>query len=165
MPLFAASMLFALTTQQGFTYREYELDKLPPTEFAARRQALLRELPAGSLVFATTNPQHQRSNDTNFRFRPNSDFWYLTGCEEAESALLLSPDGITVDGVTANEVLFVMDKNPGGETWTGVRMGPAVAKTHLGVRIVVSNTRFKEVLESAKATKIGAITRKVLGKL
>jgi len=144
---------------KGFQYRIHETDKIQPAEFAQRRKMLLSQLPAGNVTVLITNPLRQRSNDTDFRFRPNSYFWYLTGCEEESSALILAPDGITVNGRTAKEILFVMDKSPGSETWTGVRMGPTVAKETLGVEVVLSNTKFSEVLTSIRATSAGLVER------
>ena len=152
--------LFAFSQQDaGFKYREYEADKIKPAEFAQRRREFGFRLPKGSVSVLVTNPSHQRSNDTDYRFRPNSYFWYLTGCEEEDSALIVAPDGITVDGKTVKEVLFVRDKNPGGETWTGIIMGPQVAKETLGVEMVLSNKRFSQVLASAHPTSVSLVER------
>ncbi|MBS1726825.1 MAG: aminopeptidase P N-terminal domain-containing protein [Armatimonadetes bacterium] len=148
--MIASIACLALLAQQqdGFQFRVYENDKIKPAEFAQRRHDLLAKLPAGNVTVLVTNPLHQRSNDTEYRFRPNSYFWYLTGCEEGDSALILAPDGITVDGKSVKEVLFVQDKNPGAETWTGILMGAPVAKELLGIDAVVSNKRFAEVLST-----------------
>ncbi len=152
--------LFAFSQQDaGFKYREYEADKIKPAEFAQRRREFGFRLPKGSVSVLVTNPLHQRSNDTDFRFRPNSYFWYLIGCEEKDSALIIAPEGITVDGKTVKEVLFVRDKNPGGETWTGIIMGPQVAKETLGVELVLSNKRFSEVLASTRPTSVCLVER------
>lgn len=148
----AIACMFLFGQQQdGFQYKVYEDDKITSSEFASRRETLRRQMPKGSLAVLVTNPLHQRSNDTDYRFRPNSYFWYLTGCEEGDSALILAPDGITVDGKMVKEVLFVQDKNPGAETWTGVLMGAPKAKELLGVEAVVSNKKFNEILTSSKA--------------
>ncbi len=155
---FALSMLWA-QTQAGFQYREYENDKISSSEFAARRKAFMATLPKGSVAVLVTNPLHQRTNDTDYRFRPNSYFWYLTGCEEQDSALILAPDGITVDGREVNEVLFVQDKKPAQETWTGILMGPAVAKDVLKVQAVVSNTKFASILGSLRPSSTSLIER------
>jgi Xaa-Pro aminopeptidase len=148
-----------LLTQVGFQFRIYEEDKIKPATFAARRAAFLSKLPAGSVTVLVTNPLHQRSNDTDFQFRPNSYFWYLTGCEEQNSALILAPDGISVDGTLTKEILFVQDKNPASETWTGVLMGTETAKTVLGLKTVLSNKRFNQVLESVTASSYALIER------
>jgi Xaa-Pro aminopeptidase len=151
---------FVLNQQDaGFKYREYEADKVKPAEFAQRRRDFRLRLPKGSVSVVVTNPLHQRSNDTDYRFRPNSSFWYLTGCEEEDSALVLAPDGITVEGKTVKEILFVRDKNPGAETWTGIIMGPVVAKETLGVEMVLSNKKFAEVLAQSRPTYTSLIER------
>ena len=143
----------------GFKYREYESDKIKPSEYAQRRQEVVRHLPKGNVTVLVTNPLQARNADCDFRFRPNSYFWYLTGCEEEDSALILAPDGITVDGKNVKEILFVRDKNPGSETWTGITMGPAVAKETLGFEMVLSNRRFSEVLASSRPSSVSLVER------
>ena len=156
----SVACLFAVAQQgAGFKYREYEADKIKPSEYAARRLALERILPHGNLTVLITNPSHQRNNDCDYKFRPNSSFWYLTGCEEEGAALMLAPDGISIDGTVVHELLFVQDKNPGGETWTGILMGPHVAKETLGFEMVVSNKRFEEVLAAAHPNSVGLVER------
>ena len=155
---FACLTVFA-QQEAGFKYREYEADKIKPSEFAQRRQEIERRLPKGNITVLVTNPTHQRNNDCDFKFRPNSYFWYLTGCEEEDSALVLAPDGITVDGKSVKEILFVRDKNPGAETWTGIIMGPAVAKETLGVEMILSNKRFSEVLASTHPASVSLVDR------
>jgi len=148
-PLFSA--------QEGaLPYTVYEEDKIKPAEFKVRRQTLLDRMPAGSVAVVFTNPERQRSNDTDFRFRPNSYFWYLTGCEEPNSALLLAKDGIVVDGKTVREVLFVTERNPRSEVWTGIKMGPARAKVELGVELALPTGRFSEILKGSTPTQVGA---------
>ena len=156
---FACLTVFQQQQDAGFKYHEYEADKITPAEFAARRKEIERRLPKGNVTVLVTNPTHQRNNDCDYRFRPNSYFWYLTGCEEEDSALILAPDGITVDGKTVKEILFVRDKNPGAETWTGIIMGPAVAKETLGVEMVLSDRRFNEVLAAAHPSSVSLVER------
>lgn len=146
-------------TSSGFEYRVYEEDKINSAEFAQRRTEFKKGLKEGSVVLLVTNPLHQRSNDTDFPFRPNSYFWYLSGCEEQDSALLILKEPITVGEESTDEVLFVQDKNPSSETWTGVTMGPQKAKELLKVKTVVSNKRFKEILALTKASQFSLIER------
>ncbi|RYG86320.1 hypothetical protein EON77_03995, partial [bacterium] len=125
-------------------YPEDEADLVTPTEHRARRQALLAKIPKGTAAVFFTNPLQQRSNDTDFPFRANSDFWYLTGCTEPESALILCPDGMTINGKSVSEVLFVQPRNLGQETWTGRRMGAERAATRLGIELSLPNSRFAD---------------------
>lgn len=58
-----------------------------------------------------------RSADTEFPFRQDSDFWYLTGFDHPDAVAILS----TRDGPTFS--LFVQPRDPAAETWTGFRPG------------------------------------------
>ncbi|RYG23186.1 M24 family metallopeptidase [bacterium] len=133
-----------------------EADRISNSEHLARRAALKAWMPNGSVAVIFTNPERNRSNDTDFKFHPNADFWYLTGFPEPDAALVLAPDGMTIDGKRVTEVLLVNDRNPGAETWTGYRFGPATAAQRLGVEISVSNRRLAEVLAAAGS---GAVFR------
>ena len=136
-------------------YPEDEADLVTPAEHRARRQALLAKIPAGSAAVFFTNPLQQRSNDTDFPFRANSDFWYLTGCTEPESALILCPDGMTIDGKLVKEALFVQPRNPAEETWTGRRMGAERAAPRLGIETSLPNTRFGDGMRAiAEKTRV-----------
>ena len=144
MPL---TLVAALLLRQG-GYPEYETDLVTPAETRARREAAMAAMPKDSVAVLFTNPEHQRSNDTDFRFRPNSDFWYLTGCEEPESALILAPGGVTLDGKTVRELLFVQPRDPAQETWTGRRMGPEIAAKRHGLALALPNARFEEAMRA-----------------
>lgn len=69
-----------------------------------------------------------RNHDSEYRFRPASDFWYLTGFKEPDAVLVLAPAN-----AGAKSVLFVNEKDREAETWTGRRMGSAAAPAALGV--------------------------------
>ncbi|MCA2980825.1 MAG: aminopeptidase P N-terminal domain-containing protein, partial [Myxococcaceae bacterium] len=56
----------------------------------ARRLALSRRFP-GEVLVVPTGHEKVRSNDTYFRFRPGSDFFYLTGNTEPDGVLVLTP--------------------------------------------------------------------------
>ncbi|MET0405152.1 MAG: aminopeptidase P family protein [Cystobacter sp.] len=97
--------------------------------FEARRRALSALFPGETLVIPTGH-EKVRSNDTTYRFRPGSDFYYLTGSMEADCVLVLEPK--PKGGHT--DLLFV-EPNPGrsdstfftdrvkGELWVGPRLG------------------------------------------
>jgi len=58
-----------------------------------------------------------RSADTEYPFRQDSDFWYLTGFDHPDAVAILS----TRDGPSYR--LFVQPRDPAAETWTGFRPG------------------------------------------
>ncbi len=90
-------------------------------------------VPAGSLVY--------RNADANHRFRPESDFYYLTGFDEPDSILVLVPGP-----QKASSHLFVPAKNPAEEVWTGRRLGAEAAPAALGVDAAYPIEDFEEEL-------------------
>ena len=69
-----------------------------------------------------------RNGDSEYPFRQNSDFYYLTGLREAQSVLVLIP------GREQGQcLLFCQEKDPHRELWTGKLLGPEAAIAELGV--------------------------------
>ena len=89
-----------------------------PDLFASRRQKLLESLRPDSVAIIPTAPVSVYSHDTDYIFRPNSDFYYLTGFREPESVAILS----NMEGKKPF-TLFVRPRDPLKETWTGRREG------------------------------------------
>ena len=101
----------------------------PPVEVYAERRAriasrLQRE--SGALLLFGGALQ-TRANDTEFRFRPDSDFHYLTGLEEPGAVMLLRPDGDDL-----RFCLFVRPRDRDAEIWSGRRIGPEGAIEQFG---------------------------------
>jgi Xaa-Pro aminopeptidase len=84
-----------------------------------------------------------RSNDTHYRFRQDSDFFYLTGFEEPEAIAVVKP------GDTHEYVLFVRPRDPEREIWDGRRAGIEGAKNEFG-----ANESFPVADFDAKLTEI-----------
>jgi Xaa-Pro aminopeptidase len=86
-------------------------------------------MPEGSALLLPTNPEQTRSNDTQYRFRPASDFYYLCGFPEPGAWALLRKG---LPGPSF--VLFVQPKDPTKEVWHGVRAGTAGAVSDYGAQ-------------------------------
>ena len=87
---------------------------IDPSEYAARRARVAKEIgPNGMLVLFSPKLQI-RSGDQEWPFRQSNDLLYLTGIDEEETTLVMVPG----DPEFA-EVLFVRDRNPQQEVWTG----------------------------------------------
>ena len=71
----------------------------------------------GAVILLMAPPEKTRNADVTYPYRTSSDFYYLTGLAEPESALVLRP------GSSAPYVLFVRDKDPDRERWEGRRIG------------------------------------------
>ena len=70
-----------------------------------------------------------RSADTEYPFRQDSDFWYLTGFDHPDAVAVLS----TRDGPTFT--LFVQPRDRERETWTGYRPGVEGAVADYGADV------------------------------
>jgi Xaa-Pro aminopeptidase len=99
--------------------------------FVEHRRRLLEILRAErAAAVVPTSSSKVRNHDAHYRFRPDSDFWYLTGFAEPESVLVLAPRSA---GAGPESVLFLRDKDREQEIWNGRRLGVAAAPGKLGV--------------------------------
>ena len=91
---------------------------------------VLAERNAAAVVFS--GGHKVRNHDCDFRFRPESDFLWLTGFAEPDCCLVLLPGG---EGTAASPraVLFLRERDPAMETWNGRRLGVERAPEALGV--------------------------------
>jgi len=88
------------------------------TEFARRRKQLMRMVGDDGIVILPSAPIRTRSRDTEYNYRQDSDFYYLTGFAEPDSVAVLIP------GRDKGEfVVFCRERNPEREMWDGKREG------------------------------------------
>jgi Xaa-Pro aminopeptidase len=85
--------------------------------FQRRREAVYASLGDGVLVLPAA-PVHYRSRDTEYRYRPDSELFYLTGVTEAGAVAVLT------GGDEPRFELFVRPRDPEAELWAGPRIGP-----------------------------------------
>ncbi|HSH56860.1 MAG TPA: aminopeptidase P N-terminal domain-containing protein, partial [Halomonas sp.] len=97
-------------------------------DYRLRRQALMAALPADAAVLLPGAALVTRSRDSEFPFRQESDFHYLTGFPEPDALLLLLPGR-----AEGESVLFCQDRDPTREAWTGIRLGAEGAVREHGV--------------------------------
>ena len=99
------------------------------SEFLARRHRLLDQLKPNSVCLLPAAQLATRSHDTEFPFRQDSDFWYLTGFPEPDALLLLSNSDKHDNDLS---VLFCLPKDKLAEIWHGRRIGPEAAVEQFG---------------------------------
>ncbi len=95
-------------------------------ELRERFLAVLRDEKAAAVI--PTGSLSRRNADSEYRFRPESDFFYLTGFEEPDSVLVLLPGA-----EEGEEVLFLRERDEKAEIWNGRRLGVEAAEDALGV--------------------------------
>ena len=97
--------------------------------FAARRARLLAQRQPGAVAILPTAPEVARNSDSDYPYRHDSYFYYLTGFAEPDSVLVLvAAKGI----IPAQSVLFCRQKNLEREIWDGFRHGPDGARDKFG---------------------------------
>ena len=102
--------------------------KISKSEFAARRKRLMAEMAPNSVAIIPAAREVTRSRDTEYPFRQNSDFFYLTGFQEPEGILVLIP------GRRQGQVImFCRDRDPERELWDGYRQGPEGVVKNFGM--------------------------------
>ena len=111
---------------------------LPQEEFTERRQKVLAQMQPNSALLLFSEIEKRRNNDCDFPFRQDSYFWYLTGFNEPNAALLLIK---TEDAEKA--VVFLRPRDPLLETWNGRRLGVERAPQKLNVNEAYSIDDFK----------------------
>ncbi|APW45314.1 aminopeptidase P N-terminal domain-containing protein [Rhodoferax antarcticus] len=106
--------------------------------YAQRRAALAKHIGPGGVAILPTAPEQQRNRDSDFLFRHDSYFYYLSGLTEPKAWLVISGDGKTT--------LFCQPKDLEREIWDGYRLGPDAALEALGVDAAFSVTELDKQL-------------------
>ena len=114
---------------------------------ADRRARLAALLGPDGIALVPTAPERSRNRDSDFPYRHDSYFYYLTGFTEPNAWLVLTGDG--------RSTLFCAPKDLEREIWDGYRLGPAAAPEALGVDDAVSvaelDARLPRLLENRDA--------------
>ncbi len=114
----------------------------------AHRAAFLAAMSDGDVAVIPTGGEVTRSRDTHFKFRPNSDFWYLTAFPEPEAVAVLRA------GHDEPFVLFVRPRDAEKEVWNGRRAGVDGARERFGADVAYPieelPTRLPELLAGAE---------------
>ncbi|HEX5786814.1 MAG TPA: aminopeptidase P N-terminal domain-containing protein [Woeseiaceae bacterium] len=100
---------------------------MKPEEFRKRREQLMRMVGKEGIAILPAAPVRLRSRDVEYRFRQDSDFWYLTGFAEPDAVAVLVPGR-----PTGQYVLFCRERDPEKELWDGSRAGPSGATAEFG---------------------------------
>jgi Xaa-Pro aminopeptidase len=122
---------------------DYDVDLLPASFHAERREALRRLMPDSTVAVFFAAPIRNRANDVNYDYHADPDFYYLTGLREPNAMLFIFKENQAFDTLLTNELLLVQDRNPREESWTGRRLGPEGAFEQLQVERVLSVRQFE----------------------
>jgi Xaa-Pro aminopeptidase len=101
----------------------------------------MRRLRRKSVAIIPAAREAVRSNDTNYRYRQDSDFYYLTGFEEPEAIAIIAPEQ------ELKYALFVRPRDPEREIWDGRRAGVDGAKRDFGAEQAFPIAEFEGKLQ------------------
>jgi Xaa-Pro aminopeptidase len=96
-------------------------------EYQTRRQTFKITLSSDDIAFIPSAQETLRNGDTHYRFRQDSDFYYLTGFQEPDALLVIT------GGAHGHSILFNRPRNLLAEQWSGKRLGQDDAIEILGV--------------------------------
>ncbi len=112
---------------------------------ATRREKLREKLPANSVAVFFANAVRNRSNDVDYVYHQDPDFYYLSGYKEPDAVLLIFKDKQTAsNGKQYNEIIFVQPRSEQAEMWTGRRLGDEGTRLKLGFENAFNNKEFKK---------------------
>jgi Xaa-Pro aminopeptidase len=127
------------------------------TIYQDRRNALAKHIfskSGGGIAIISTAPEVSRNRDSEFPYRHDSDFFYLTGFEEPGATLVMQVSN-SGKSYELQSHLFCRPKDPEREIWDGIRLGPEAAPEALGIEFAHSNhaldQKLSELLADQKA--------------
>ncbi|WP_372825869.1 aminopeptidase P N-terminal domain-containing protein [Polaromonas sp.] len=117
------------------------------TIYEKRRAAITRALKAagGGIALLPTAPELARNRDSDFPYRHDSYFYYLTGFDEPQAWLAIEASG--------RSTLFCQPKDLEREIWDGIRLGPKAAPAALGVDAAFSVEALDEIMPGLLANQ------------
>lgn len=113
-----------------------------------RRGRLVQLLSPDSMMILWSAPERVYSGDTNYPYRQDSNFFYLTGIEQPESILVMLPGNRT-----RKEILFIQPRDAVREHWEGHRLTADEATRLSGIDAVYSTAQFEPFLNAVLSGK------------
>lgn len=129
-------------------YGIYDTDLLSKEFHAERREALRELMPENSVAVFFSNPVRNRSNDVDYEYHQDPNFYYFTGLNEPHSMLVVYKDSFESEGEQINEIIYIQNRDPKMEVWNGKRLGLQGAWLQLGFTIMEVNEVFTRYPDS-----------------
>ncbi|MEY5050180.1 MAG: hypothetical protein RLZZ619_110, partial [Pseudomonadota bacterium] len=131
--------------------------EFPQAIYTQRRnrvaESILKKSGGGVLVINTAEEKY-RNRDSDFPYRHDSDFYYLTGFDEPGATLVM-----IVNSSKTETILFCRPKDLDREIWDGWRLGPEAAPQYLGINCAFSNTQLDEKMPGYLANQNAIFSR------
>ncbi len=138
--LFSYGVSLFSQVDEGFIYKN-------------RREKLLSKAESNSIIVLESAEIKSRNSDIDFKFKQDPTFQYLTGITEPNSFFILLKPAVTLEGKEIDEILFVREKNPMMERWTGEILSADEAKSLSRADTVLPVTKFRELIKNFLAER------------
>ncbi len=102
--------------------------------FIENRKRFRSKIKPGSTAIFHSNDEMPRNGDGNFPFRQNSDLFYLSGIDQEQSILVISPECPLPQ---YREVLFLRKTNATIAVWEGHKYTKEEARTASGIETII----------------------------
>ena len=131
--------------------------EFPQAIYTQRRNRVAQsilEKSGGGILIIDTAAEKYRNRDSDFPYRHDSDFYYLTGFDEPGATLVM-----IVNSNKTETILFCRPKDLDREIWDGWRLGPEAAPQYLGINSAFSNASLDEKMPLQLANQNAIFTR------
>ena len=129
-------------------------------DLKARRARMMERLGPDAIAILWSAPPARYSLDIDYEYRQDSNLYYLTALTQEETILVLMPGN-----EPRREILFVRDRNPMREHWTGHRLSHEEATARTGIDTVLWTTQFEPFVSAMLGRRaFGSIDEKQAAK-
>lgn len=108
-----------------------------------RRAEIAKTIGEKSILIVFSAPIRPKTGDVDYEYRQQNNLYYLTGIKQADTTLVIMPGN-----KERKEFLFVSDRDPSRETWTGKILSKEEVTEISGIKNVYSASRFNEFIDT-----------------
>jgi Xaa-Pro aminopeptidase len=118
-------------------------DKINKALFENNRERFVKHMKPGSIAIFHSNYQYSWNGDAVYKFKQNSDFFWMTGIDQEDSVLVLFPDCPIEE---YRECLFLLETNEHIAVWEGHKYTQQEATEASGVDSIFWNNGYMDKL-------------------
>lgn len=123
----------------------YDTDLLSKEFHRERREQVRKHLPDSGFAIFFSSSVKNRSNDVDFQYHQDPNFYYLTGHKEPNSLIIIFKNTVELDSIKTNEIIFVEEAGGASEVWNGKKLGVQNAVDQLGISTAMPNYKFTDI--------------------
>lgn len=123
----------------------YDQDLLSADFHAGRRDSLRNRMADNSVAIFLASPIRNRSNDVNFEYHQDPNFYYFTGLNEPHALIMIFKDSTVIGDKKVSEIIYMQERDASSEVWDGKRYGTKGAQLILGLNEARENKEFHDL--------------------